>query len=68
MAAKFKNKLMCSDGFEREVDPSQGDLFEGDIAGVELKAVEGGAIDDIEGQLTFGKVLMHYLEYLMKCK
>ena len=36
-----------------EVDPSQGDLFEGDISGVELKAAE----DKVEGQLSFEKVL-----------
>ena len=39
-----------------EVDPSQGDLFEGDISGVELKAAE----DKVEGQLSFEKVNKTY--------
>ena len=38
-----------------EVDPSQGDLFEGDISGVELKAAE----DKVEGQLSFERVIKH---------
>ena len=41
-----------SGGFR--VDPAEGQFFEGDIAGVQLKAVD--VKSDFDGQLTFGKV------------
>ena len=41
-----------SGGFR--VDPAEGQFFEGDISGVQLKAVD--VKSDFDGQLTFGKV------------